>query len=138
MLIIVSSDVKDLTAHCVGAEELVQQRASIQELADRASAQLKRNVYRNYTLFIETAKEISHLEGEMYQMSQLLSEQRAMLSALSTLASGMLYNNGQLVDAQGAEDCTDSVAKEEDAKQKLQLLLDNVEGATVGSLFFAQ
>ncbi|XP_043524089.1 exocyst complex component 8 [Frieseomelitta varia] len=119
--------VKELGAQCVGADELRQQRAKIQELANNTSAQLKRNVYQNYMQFIETAKEISHLESEMYQLSQLLSEQRSLLSTLgSTRTTGVTF--GDLSESQ-LEDVNDSTAKEEEQKQKLVQLLENVEGA---------
>ncbi|CAD1478288.1 unnamed protein product, partial [Heterotrigona itama] len=119
--------VKELSAQCVGADELRQQRAKIQELANNTSAQLKRNVYQNYTQFIETAKEISHLESEMYQLSQLLGEQRSLLSTLgSTRTTGVTF--GDSSESQ-VEDVNDSTAKEEEQKQKLVQLLENVEGA---------
>ncbi|KAK1116519.1 hypothetical protein K0M31_018982 [Melipona bicolor] len=119
--------VKELSAQCVGADELRQQRAKIQELANNTSAQLKRNVYQNYMQFIETAKEISHLESEMYQLSQLLSEQRSLLSTLgSTRTTGVTF--GDLSESL-LEDVNDSTAKEEEQKQKLVQLLENVEGA---------
>ncbi|TGZ56793.1 exocyst complex component 8 [Temnothorax longispinosus] len=119
--------VKELSAQCVGADELRQQRAKIQELANNTSAQLKRNVYQNYMQFIETAKEISHLESEMYQLSQLLSEQRALLSTLgSTRTTGVVFED--LSESQ-QENLADSVSKEEEQKQKLIQLIENVEGA---------
>ncbi|KAH0953533.1 hypothetical protein HN011_010637 [Eciton burchellii] len=119
--------VKELSAQCVGADELRQQRAKIQELANNTSAQLKRNVYQNYMQFIETAKEISHLESEMYQLSQLLSEQRALLSTLgSTRTAGVVFED--LSESQ-QENSTNSVSKEEEQKQKLIQLIENVEGA---------
>ncbi|XP_003486779.1 exocyst complex component 8 [Bombus impatiens] len=119
--------VKELSAQCVGADELRQQRAKIQDLANNTSAQLKRNVYQNYMQFIETAKEISHLESEMYQLSQLLSEQRSLLSTLgSTRTTGVTFED--LSESQ-LEDVNDSTAKEEEHKQKLVQLLENVEGA---------
>ncbi|XP_066581240.1 exocyst complex component 8 isoform X1 [Prorops nasuta] len=119
--------VKDLSAQCVGADELRKQRAKIQELADNTSAQLKKNVYQNYMQFIETAKEISHLESEMYQLSQLLSEQRSLLSTLgSTRAMGVTFE--ELTES-CQENSNDPVSKEEEQKQKLVKLLENVEGA---------
>ncbi|XP_060829857.1 exocyst complex component 8 [Bombus pascuorum] len=119
--------VKELSAQCVGADELRQQRAKIQDLANNTSAQLKRNVYQNYMQFIETAKEISHLESEMYQLSQLLSEQRSLLSTLgSTRTTGVTFED--LSESQ-LEDVNDSTVKEEEHKQKLVQLLENVEGA---------
>ncbi|EFN78206.1 exocyst complex component 8 [Harpegnathos saltator] len=119
--------VKELSAQCVGADELRQQRAKIQELANNTSAQLKRNVYQNYMQFIETAKEISHLESEMYQLSQLLSEQRALLSTLgSTRTAGVVFED--LSESQ-QDNSNDTVSKEEEQKQKLVQLIENVEGA---------
>lgn len=119
--------VKELSAQCVGADELRQQRAKIQELANNTSAQLKRNVYQNYMQFIETAKEISHLESEMYQLSQLLSEQRSLLTTLgSTRTTGVIFEESS--ESQ-LENLNDSTSKEEEQKQKLMQLLENVEGA---------
>lgn len=119
--------VKDLSAQCVGADELRQQRAKIQELANNTSALLKRNVYQNYMQFIETAKEISHLESEMYQLSQLLSEQRSLLSTLGTTrTTGLTFED--LSESQ-KDNNDDSATKEQEQKQKLIQLLENVEGA---------
>lgn len=121
--------VKELSAQCVGADELRQQRAKIQELANNTSAQLKRNVYQNYMQFIETAKEISHLESEMYQLSQLLSEQRSLLSTLgSTRTTGVIFEDLSESREDGTNEFT---SKEEEQKQKLIQLLENVEGAMV-------
>lgn len=50
---------KEISQGCVGGIELHQQRTKIQALADETNNILKKNVYHNYTLFIETAKEIS-------------------------------------------------------------------------------
>ena len=121
---------KDLSAQCVGADELRKQRARIQELADNTSALLKRNVYQNYMQFIETAKEISHLESEMYQLSQLLSEQRSLLGTLgsSRSAAGVVFD--EALESQ-RENSEDTLSKEEEQKQKLVQLLENVEGAMV-------
>ncbi|XP_076276534.1 exocyst complex component Exo84 [Lasioglossum baleicum] len=119
--------VKELSAQCVGADELRHQRAKIQELANNTSAQLKRNVYQNYMQFIETAKEISHLESEMYQLSQLLSEQRSLLSTLgSTRTTGVIFEDLSESREEGVNEFT---SKEEEQKQKLMQLLENVEGA---------
>ncbi|XP_057333123.1 exocyst complex component 8 [Microplitis mediator] len=117
--------VKDLSTQCIGADELYKQRTKIQELGDKISFQLKRNVYQNYMQFIETAKEISHLESEMYQLSQLLSEQRSLLSALNskrsagTMFDDILKNNQDL----------NPVSKEQEQRQKLIQSLEHVEGA---------
>ena len=44
--------------------------------------QLKKNVYQNYGQFIDTAKEISFLESEMYQLAHMITEQRNLLHEL--------------------------------------------------------
>ncbi|KAF7992534.1 hypothetical protein HCN44_004878 [Aphidius gifuensis] len=118
--------VKGLSAQCIGSDELRKQRAKIQGLADTTSVQLKKNVYQNYMQFIETAKEISHLESEMYQLSQLLGEQRSLLNTLvSNQATGPIFNNNLEVELENSS----LISKEEEQKQKIVKLLENVEGA---------
>lgn len=86
--------------------------------------------------FIETAKEISHLESEMYQLSQLLSEQRALLSTLgSTRSAGAVFED--LPESQ-QENSSNPASKEEEQKQKLIQLVENVEGAMVGGIAHAK
>merc|ERR1711892_415798 len=65
-----------------GGEEILAQRKVIQNLSDDTNNQLKKNVYQNYSQFIETAKEISHLENDMYRLSHMITEQRKMLTGL--------------------------------------------------------
>ncbi|XP_014245225.1 exocyst complex component 8 [Cimex lectularius] len=76
--------VKEVSQVCVGGLELQRHKAKIQAIAEETSQALKKNVYKNYMQFIETAREISHLEGEMYQLSHLLSEQRALLASMTS------------------------------------------------------
>ena len=42
-----------------GEEELLKRKQEIQILSDETAHSLKKNVYKNYSQFIETAKEIS-------------------------------------------------------------------------------
>ncbi|XP_031627430.1 exocyst complex component 8-like, partial [Contarinia nasturtii] len=74
--------VKELVQECVGGAALQQCKSKIQSYGEQTSSSLKKHVYANYMQFIETAKEISHLESEMYQLSHLLIEQRNILSTL--------------------------------------------------------
>ncbi|RWS13770.1 Exocyst complex component 8-like protein [Dinothrombium tinctorium] len=81
--------VRELTKPSVGVEGLLCARQKVQALVDETNALLKKNVYKNYALFIETAKEISYLKSEMYQLSHLLSEEQSLLnSLLDTSISG--------------------------------------------------
>jgi hypothetical protein len=42
-----------------GEDELSEMQKKVQRLADETAVALKRNVYKHYSQFIETAKEIS-------------------------------------------------------------------------------
>jgi len=59
---------------------LVEYHNKIQTLSDETAVSMKKNVYRNYKQFIDTSKEISYLEAEMYQLSHMLTEQKALIN----------------------------------------------------------
>ncbi|XKL68109.1 hypothetical protein PGB90_003600 [Kerria lacca] len=118
--------VKEISQRCVGGIELHQQRSKIQHLADETNNILKKNVYHNYTLFIETAKEISRLEGDMYQLSHLLSEQR---SLLTTLASTSVFQNQERIELNDPENSKyDEDNIELKRKQALSDIAEKIEG----------
>lgn len=52
-------DVKELSQRCMGPEELLQQKTNVQSLGEQINTLLKKNVFYNYTQFIDTAKEIA-------------------------------------------------------------------------------
>lgn len=79
---IVDKYVNSLVRESVGALELQNKKAKIQAYSDKTSSTLKKHVYANYMQFINTAKEISHLESEMYQLSHILLAQRNILGSL--------------------------------------------------------
>ena len=72
--------VKSILSECDMYRSLYDQRNSIQKLGETTAVALKKNVYRNYRQFIDTAKEISYLEAEMYQLSHLLTEQKSIIA----------------------------------------------------------
>lgn len=74
--------VKQLSQQSDGDRDLQEHRQRIQALAEETAQNLKRNVYQNYRQFIETAREISYLESEMYQLSHLLTEQKSSLETI--------------------------------------------------------
>lgn len=76
----------ELTKPSVGLEGLQQARERVQQLSDETNGQLKKNVYKNYALFIETAKEIAFLKSEMYSLSNLLSQEQNLLTSLLELS----------------------------------------------------
>ncbi|XP_069741190.1 exocyst complex component 8 [Narcine bancroftii] len=77
--------VKQLSQQSDGDRDLQEHRLRIQSLADETAQSLKKNVYKNYRQFIETAREISYLEGEMYQLSHILTEQKGIMDGLTQL-----------------------------------------------------
>lgn len=74
--------VKQLSQQSDGDRDLQEHRQRVQALAEETAQNLKRNVYQNYRQFIETAREISYLESEMYQLSHLLTEQKSNLESI--------------------------------------------------------
>lgn len=74
--------IKELVKPDITIKDLQYARKAIQQKADETNTQLKKNVYQNYTLFIDTAKEINLLKNEMYTLSNLLSDEQKLLSSL--------------------------------------------------------
>ncbi|XP_076033752.1 exocyst complex component Exo84 [Oratosquilla oratoria] len=123
--------VQDLTQSSVGGLELQHQRQRIQQLSEDTNAQLKKNVYMNYMQFIETAKEISYLEGEMYQLSHMITEQKSLLTSLLELSI-----TGERGPGSAAQDMIEvnpqeiKEKRERENRKKLTALLEKVEGCS--------
>jgi len=127
--------VKELTQQCVGGHDLLQHRQKIQAISEETNQYLKKNVYHNYMQFIETAKEISYLESEMYQLSHLLTEQRSLIVTL--LENSILGDKApglRGVDTKPSlklKTAANSLSFEEiskDGRKRLTALLEKVEG----------
>ncbi|CAH0556750.1 unnamed protein product [Brassicogethes aeneus] len=114
--------VKHLSQNYVGGSELQAIRKKIQALSEDTNNNLKKNVYQNYGQFIDTAKEISHLESEMYQLSHLLSEQKSLLNSLAS--TSLMGDNSNLT--RNKERSEEKIIEEQ--KQKTQSILEKVEG----------
>lgn len=123
--------VQDLSQSSVGGLELQQQRQRIHHLAEETNAQLKKNVYMNYMQFIDTAKEISYLESEMYQLSHLITEQKSLLTSLLELSitgergPGSAAQEMIEVDPQEVKE-----KRERENRKKLTGLLEKIEGCS--------
>ncbi|KAG8447308.1 hypothetical protein GDO86_014683 [Hymenochirus boettgeri] len=111
--------VQTLSQQSDGDRDLQEHRQRIQSLADETAQNLKRNVYQNYRQFIQTAREISYLEGEMYQLSHILTEQK---SIMDTVTQSLLHTR----DLQAAFPRD----TEEGKVRNLTTLLEKVEGCT--------
>lgn len=108
-----------------GEGELLELRQKVHALNDDTAQALKKNVYKNYSQFIETAKEISILEGEMYQLSTMLTEQRSLMSAMMELS---LVSDKAVVEGPKEEKKEES--PEEETRRNLAFLLEKVEGCS--------
>nr|SVE76248.1 EOG090X021B [Daphnia longispina] len=128
-------DVKELTQSTVGGHDLLQHRQKIQALSEETNQYLKKNVYQNYMQFIETAKEISYLESEMYQLSHLLTEQRSLIvtllenSLLGDKAPGLRGVEKPEIKAKfNAEVAVNLNVNNQEGRKRLTALLEKVEG----------
>ncbi|XP_060947332.1 exocyst complex component 8 [Limanda limanda] len=116
--------VKLLSQQSDGDRDLQEHRQKIQNLADETAQNLKKNVYKNYRQFIETAKEISYLESEMYQLSHILTEQKSIMESITqALLSADKDETSKEMQAAFPKET-------EELKQRtLTSLLEKVEGA---------
>lgn len=81
--------VNEMTSRAsVNLDSLLQARKTVALYAEETNTQLKRNVYKNYQLFIDTSKEISYLKKEMSQLAKLLNEEHRLLDSLLALSVG--------------------------------------------------
>ncbi|XP_060841618.1 exocyst complex component 8 isoform X2 [Rhopalosiphum padi] len=119
--------VKELSQRCMGPEELLQQKTNVQSLGEQINTMLKKNVFYNYIQFIDTAKEIANLEGEMYQLSHLLTEQASLLNSLasSSIVSEQISNSSKEVN--GVKNAEVDNVVEEKRVQKLLNIMERVE-----------
>ncbi|XP_033000161.1 exocyst complex component 8 [Lacerta agilis] len=135
--------VKQLSQQSDGDRDLQEHRQRIQALSEETAQSLKRNVYQNYRQFIETAREISYLESEMYQLSHILTEQKGIMEAVTQAllqqASAADRDDPALGGARRAAadphtnpflalSAKDNAASEEGRQRTLTTLLEKVEG----------
>ncbi|VDK45121.1 unnamed protein product [Anisakis simplex] len=68
------------------AQRLHTLRSKLHTLNVQCSDSIKKNVFLNYQQFIDTSKEISHLEREIYELSSLLCDQRLLIENLMQMS----------------------------------------------------
>jgi len=86
---------------------------------------LKKHVYENYLEFIGTAKEVSNLESEMYQLSHVLIEQRNLLSTMRE--ESMLEDSKNVIDEEANDD---DASEEQQNKKAIQMIKDSLSSYT--------
>lgn len=80
-----SSSILNLASKSIGSTDLMNMKRRMQLISSEAKTELKQNVYRNHTKFIETAKEVSSLESEVYQLHSLLADEKQLLNTVKEL-----------------------------------------------------
>ena len=78
----VRRDVFEHPKPTIDLDYLYSVKRDIQRHADHTNSQLKKNVYQNYSLFIESSREISALKEEMRQLNILLEQQQTSMNHL--------------------------------------------------------
>ncbi|NWR89053.1 EXOC8 protein, partial [Furnarius figulus] len=130
--------VKQLSQQSDGDRDLQEHRQRIQALSEETAQSLKRNVYQNYRQFIETAREISYLESEMYQLSHILTEQKGIMEAVTQALLLQADRDDPALCARRAAAAAadpflplpakEAAAGEEGRQRTLTTLLEKVEG----------
>lgn len=108
-----------------GEMPLLEMRQKVFLLSEKTAQELKKNVYKNYTQFIETAREISILEGEMYQVSHMLTEQKGLMTNMMEIS---LVSDKAVVEEPPKE--VEPENPEEETRRNLAFLLEKVEGCS--------
>lgn len=114
------SFVQHETQNALDVESLISLKQKIQFLSDETNGSLKKNVYQNYRQFIETSKEISYLESEMYQLSHMLTEQQSVINALVEFS--IIGSKAPSAAERQAE------KKDDESNKNISTLLEKVEG----------
>eukprot|EP00126_Sphaerothecum_destruens_P002367 Sdes_comp15807_c0_seq1m4879 len=66
--------------------ELKTQKTKLQVYVEHTSSAMKKNVYRNYSLFIEAHKEVQNLEAEAYDLKSFFNEEKQIMSQLQAVS----------------------------------------------------
>lgn len=78
----VHRDVFEQPKPSIDLDYLYSVKKHVQDIADETNSKLKKNVYQNYSLFIDSSREISTLKEEMRQLNVLLEQQQASMNKL--------------------------------------------------------
>ena len=113
--------IRDVSKEYDTSREWAQHKKRIQGLADSTAQQLKQNVYTNYVLFIDSSKEISSLEAEMYQLGHYLQEQQDLTRELQTTS---------ILDSKPSG-VQDKESSEKQEQHSISVLLETVEGGSI-------
>ncbi|CAK8671790.1 unnamed protein product [Clavelina lepadiformis] len=112
-----------ISAQSDGDKDLQENRQRIQALGDETAQILKKQVYHNYQQFIDTAKEISFLEGEMFQLNHILTEQKHLMEQMTSMFASK--GSDDLAKDDGAKQQAD---KEQEQRKVMSALHSKLDG----------
>jgi hypothetical protein len=115
----VDSYVKKIAAESIYASNLTDVKEKLNRNGQQTAEEIKQSVYKNYTNFMETAKEVGNLEGKMTQLRQSLDEQRKLLGLIKNLNINVADQNTSTSSGKSSNQIQ---------KSSLSLLLEQVEG----------
>ncbi|RNA12506.1 exocyst complex component 8 [Brachionus plicatilis] len=113
--------VKMIAAKDIYASKIAETKEKLSRLSTQTAEEIKQNVYKNYTNFMETSKEVGHLESKMNQLRQSLDDQRKLLTLFKNLSA----NSSTKVDESPSNKSLGG------QNSSLSLLLEQVEGCGV-------
>ena len=100
--------VKKIAAESVYSSSIADTKEKLNRSAQQTAEEIKQSVYKNYTNFMDTAKEVGHLEGKMNQMRQSLDEQRKLLNIFTNLNINSANNAANMMMMTTTMDATTS------------------------------
>lgn len=127
----VDSYVKKIAADSIYASNIADTRDKLNRNAQLTAEEIKQSVYKNYANFMETAKEVGHLESKMSQLRQSLDEQRKLLNLFKNLNINSPYLDDltpSAASAAGQQAKTGALGSAASGKSSLAILLEQVEG----------
>lgn len=143
----VETYVKNVAAKSMFSSDLVKTKENLARASEKTAEEIKQNVYNHYGNFMETAKEVGHLEGKMSQLRQSLDEQKKLL----TLFKNLNVNSASSATSSKNDDQSDQLSQQQQQQQQqliggiyqkrsnldlkasssLAMLLEEVEGCGV-------
>lgn len=115
--------VKRVAAESIYATNIAETKDKLNRLSQQTAEEIKQSVYKNYANFMETSKEVGHLEGKMNQLRQSLDDQRKLLTLFKNLNINMINP----VNSAQSPNSKDSSMQ----NSSLSLLLEQVEGCGI-------
>jgi hypothetical protein len=120
----VDNYVKKVAAENIYASSIADHKDKLNRLAQQTAEEIKQNVYKNYGNFMETSKEVGHLEGKMSQLRQSLEEQRKLLNLFKSM-------NVSSTVSMLSQSSPTAAAVNSASSSPLSLLLEQVEGCSL-------